>query len=376
MGLRILHTADCHVGMRLDRYGAEAEVLAQARVDVIDRLVDVANDERCDLFVIAGDLFHRVSVAKPIVAEVMGKLRRFNGRAILILPGNHDYLEERSGLWDRVESELPEHAVVLKEQKPLSLGRFDLPGVAVYPGPCATQTSSENAVDWIPGDIAGDEISIGVAHGSLEGVSPDFTGAYYPMTRTHLLGKGGIDLWLLGHTHVPHPESAGGQIYYAGTPEPDGMDCRHGGSCWVIEVDEGGRLSADLHHPGTYRFEDRREKVEDGAALQRLIDEYEGRRHTVLRLKVEGWIPREDHDHYIRSGENRLYRGISDSVAHLLNLDLSDLHPQIDQEVIDREFSRGSFPHRLMQEVADHGDRRALQLAYELIREVKEDETG
>ncbi len=106
------------------------------------------------------------------------------------------------------------------------------------------------------------------------------------------------------------------------------------------------------------------------------MEAWQGREHTVLRLRVEGWIPREDYEHYIRSGENRLYRRISDSVAHLLSLDTSDLHPQIDREAIDEEFTRHSFPHRLMREVAAGGDRRALQLAYELIREVQEDEAG
>ncbi len=264
MGLRILHTADLHVGMKFERYGPGADALARARLDVVDRLVEVANGQECDLFIIAGDLFHRVSVAKKTVAEVVGRLARFAGRALLILPGNHDYLQQRSGLWERVQSELPERAVVLREASPLPLSRLDLPGVTVYPGPCPTPTSAANAVDWIPGDVEGDGIDIGVAHGSLEGVSPDFDGVYYPMTRSQLLGRAGIDLWLLGHTHVPYPEGDGGRIYYAGTPEPDGMDCRHGGSCWVIEVDDRGGISADRHETGTYRFEDRGERVEDG----------------------------------------------------------------------------------------------------------------
>ena len=39
------------------------------------------------------------------------------------------------------------------------------------------------------------------------------------------------------------------------------------------------------------------------------------------------------------------------------------------EEIIDKEFTSGSFPHRFLNELAD--DDEALQIAYELIRGVE-----
>ncbi len=376
MGIKILHTADYHIGMTFDGYGNRAEELAQARVDVLDRLVEAGNHAGCDLLVISGDMFDRVSVAQSRVQEAVEKLKDFSGKAVLILPGNHDYLNERSGLWDAVESALPDHGIILKETAPLSLAPFGLPEVVVYPGPCPERTSGENAISWICDQQMQDEkVSLGVAHGSLEGVSPDFEGRYYPMNRSQL-AESGIDLWLLGHTHIPYPdpeEGILGNIFYAGTPEPDGMDCHHLGSCWIIDVDSEGVSSGERLSRGKFRFEDQQTQVLDTHQLQELIESYQDRSDTFLRLKLEGWIPRQDYEKYIRSGQNLLRSRLSEGVYHL-ELILDELHPQVDGQVIDEEFTEGSFPHRLLKEVEANGDTQTLQTAYQLIKEVQENE--
>ncbi|HHY04266.1 MAG TPA: DNA repair exonuclease, partial [Thermoanaerobacterales bacterium] len=57
MTLKIFHTADLHIGMKFNSYPEGIrDSLIESRFDVIDKMVQMANDEQCNLFVVSGDL--------------------------------------------------------------------------------------------------------------------------------------------------------------------------------------------------------------------------------------------------------------------------------------------------------------------------------
>ena len=128
---------------------------------------------------------------------------------------------------------------------------------------------------------------IGLAHGSLEGVSPDFDGRYYPMTAAELDALG-MDIWLLGHTHLPYPRSAspGDLFFLAGTPEPDGFDCRHGGSAWIITVDDSKQISPAQARTGTYRFVEDEVILKGVSDIGKLKEKYLEPEYTKTLLKI------------------------------------------------------------------------------------------
>ena len=77
MPLKILHTSDLHLGMKFASYDGEVqEKLVEARFECLSRLVAAANDNGCDLLVVAGDLFDRVTVAKRDIVRAAGGGRR------------------------------------------------------------------------------------------------------------------------------------------------------------------------------------------------------------------------------------------------------------------------------------------------------------
>ena len=109
MALKILHTADLHLGMKFKDYGSNtASALFRARLEVIDSLIEKANKNQCNILAITGDLFDRVSVKKSLVRQAITRLSSFYGEVVLILPGYHDYLNESSNFWSSVSAELPE----------------------------------------------------------------------------------------------------------------------------------------------------------------------------------------------------------------------------------------------------------------------------
>ena len=61
MLLKIFHTADLHLGMTFGNRNYPEEVrrqLVEARYQTLERLVELANEAQCRLFLVAGDLFH------------------------------------------------------------------------------------------------------------------------------------------------------------------------------------------------------------------------------------------------------------------------------------------------------------------------------
>ena len=69
------------------------ESLAEARFKTLESLVEKASTEKCDIFIVAGDLFDRISVAKGDIARAAQTLGEFQGQLVTVLPGNHDYIE-------------------------------------------------------------------------------------------------------------------------------------------------------------------------------------------------------------------------------------------------------------------------------------------
>jgi DNA repair protein SbcD/Mre11 len=84
--MRILHTADWHIGRRLGRHDRTEEMRA-----ALDEVATIADRERVDLVIVSGDVFDRA--APPVEALSLGLgalLRLANGRPVVAVAGNHD----------------------------------------------------------------------------------------------------------------------------------------------------------------------------------------------------------------------------------------------------------------------------------------------
>lgn len=371
MPLKFLHTADLHIGMAFGNRGYPEEVrerLMEARYQALERLVELAGKEQCRLMIIAGDLFHRTNMAPQAVARVLMILNRFQG-CVALLPGNHDYFGPYGTLWKELKEGAFDQLVLLTEMRPYPLHEQGIEAV-LYPAPCDKKHSADNRLGWIAGlgQRPAGRWHIGVAHGSVQGCSPDFADQYFPMTEAELAGLG-LNHWCLGHTHVRIPdlaESGRRPFFYSGTPEPDGFDCRHGGYAWIVEMDGSGGSSCRSVETGRYRFLEISRQVEGVAGLEELQRELIGRGECqLLKLKLTGTLPEEDfnrrHGWYEKLREALLY----------LEKDDSELAVEITPEVIASLFPAESFPHCLLIRLEKRGDKEALQLAYRLISEVK-----
>lgn len=86
--MKILHTADWHLGKRLQEYSRLEE-----QTLVLDEICQIADQENVDLVLLAGDIFDTFNPAHEAVELLYKTLRRLskNGaRPILAISGNHD----------------------------------------------------------------------------------------------------------------------------------------------------------------------------------------------------------------------------------------------------------------------------------------------
>jgi len=341
--------------------------LTEVRFETLRNLVDLANVRKCDLFVVAGDLFDRISVAKKDIVQAAQILNEFQGNLVIVLPGNHDFFSVGDDtLWAYFRSKGP-GILVLDEAKTYSLKHYDL-DVCLYGAPCTAKHSDQNAVGWVHAVRRDRSIKyhIGIAHGSLEGVSPDFDKRYYPMTTDELLACR-LDVWLLGHTHMQYPASPGegDKIFYSATPEPDGFDCTHEGKAWLIELDEA-QINSESVSTGRYRFVHEEFRLNSEADLDGIRSRYSSSDYsqTLMKVKVSGCLPSD-----IYGNVRQLGRDIRSCFKYLEFGD-SDVSEGITLDDINRLFTEGSVPHKLLSALAKEDDSEALQLAYDLLTEV------
>lgn len=92
MSLRILHTADNHIGPSFNQYPEAARGrLMDERFASLERLVATANHRQANFIVVAGDLFDKTTVTKAQIERVVKMLGKFEGESVLVLAGNHDF---------------------------------------------------------------------------------------------------------------------------------------------------------------------------------------------------------------------------------------------------------------------------------------------
>ena len=137
----------------------------------------------------------------------------------------------------------------------------------------------ENALGWIKGESFPNDgkYRIGMAHGAVEGETPDENGKYFPMTYDELNGIG-VDVWLVGHTHVPFPRDLTEEfidikerkVFNAGTHAPADVTENTEGFGFILEIDENKKIRAKKFVSGTLPFY--RKEIDVSAGRGKLED--------------------------------------------------------------------------------------------------------
>jgi DNA repair exonuclease SbcCD nuclease subunit len=370
--LKLLHTADWHLGKRFPSFGKEqGKKLARARLEALEQILLVAERRAVDAVLCAGDLFDDPLPEQEWWEEVAACLqkRKWKDRPLFLLPGNHDPFVSHS-VWakgHKFRSLLPEWAHVVDRED----FEFALPNNAVlYAVPCLSQAGQCDPTEKIPVRAVGDErIRIGMVHGSTFDAKGWQTN--FPIAADAVL-KRGLDYLALGDTHgfrfVP-PDRKLPPTIYPGTPEPTAFDERDPGQVAVVFIDRRRRATVTPEPVARWTWEDRFvTSMDDLRELERRTDLGE----RVLRLRVEMKVTAREYDE-----AERLFAALEGTDARQGRVGVLVLERQgLELETSASEADYADLPDvlkstfRRLQKAAEEPDKRhsAQRALYHLYR--------
>lgn len=375
--IRIFQTGDNHVGMKYASHEKGA-VLSEKRIDAFESMVQAANENDCGLFIITGDLFENTyAIAKKDICRIIDSLSKFKG-TVAVLPGNHDYYDPDSKLWKAFEAEIQkaDNIMILNNYRPFELTVNDEP-VVLYPAFCRSLHSApdENNLGFIKEltIIPDEKYRIAIAHGAVEGETIDNEGKYFLMSRKEL-EEIPVDVWLIGHTHVPFPKNisekyavCSEKIFNCGTHVQTDVSCNTEGLCFILELEKqevGTSIKAKTFCSGNLRFYRKSLTLTAEKAEEILSDELKDLGDSsVVELILQGSITA---DEYSRKSEilEACLKRFTES-----RYDDCKLSRLITKQLIDSEFPETSFSARFLTALSD--EPKQAQLAYDLIKTLK-----
>ena len=245
--LRLLHTADVHLGARHADLGEAATAQRERQFAAFKASVDLAIEQKVDLFIIAGDLFDSNTQPRRSVERVAAELQRLAGAKIrsVLVPGTHDCYEHSSiyRAYDlkAMAGSTPDDdlVTVMTPDRP----SIDLPALdatvhaVVFPSKRAPYSPLRDVHVDRAAEPRPATWQIGVVHGAL--AIPDRTDRDEVVVTKEEIAATGLDYLALGHWHSAQKGKAGTTTYaYSGAPEPVAVDQDGAGKALLVTLDE------------------------------------------------------------------------------------------------------------------------------------------
>ena len=218
--MKFMHISDVHLGVKPDAGKAWSEKRAQDIWDSFAEMIEIAAEESPDFLLISGDLFHKQPLKREL-KEVCGLFARIPQTKVLLMAGNHDYIQQNS--FYRT-CEWPENVCFFPREEVMC---FDFPeqNTTVYGLSYWHREIRQALYDEVfPKNT--DRINILLAHGGDE--------RHIPFSVEKIL-RHGFDYMAAGHIHKGG-QLVQGRAVMAGALEP--TDCNDTGAhgYWIGDI--------------------------------------------------------------------------------------------------------------------------------------------
>ena len=373
--IKIFITGDNHFGRKNSRYDEVADKIIELRFKSFENMVEKANDEKANFFVVTGDMFDGQSnIGIKLIERVISILKKFNNK-VLILPGNHDYYTNDSKLWAEFikksemtqiikKSEMTQNIVVMNEYKPYVEEVID-EKVCFYPAYCGSKHSDKNVFDKFEDmELDEDAINICVAHGAIDGLSLDSEGVYYPMDE-YDFDELGMDVYLVGHAHVPTPndltekfETATQNYFNAGTHSQ--LDLNNKVLILPGNHDyytNDSKLWAEFIKKSEMTQKNSKDLKSE---VEKEINDINDKNNVIVRLKIIGALDEENFNN-----REQIIKDITKDFLYC-EKDFSDCYEEITIDMIGKEYPNTSNTFKFLEALKDN--EKELRMAYDLVK--------
>ncbi len=231
--LKILHTADVHLGIKFPGLGNKGDVQRRQIEETFKKIISLAIAEKVNILLIAGDLFDSNQQTQKIIDLVIYQFNLLgkNNIPVCLIPGNHDCLDATS-IYRKINfaNQCP-NLTIFTDSK-MGYHHYPEMNLTVYGKPNLSEKSTVSPLQGLK-RITDSQYHVALAHGSFfipEKVAADdhiFTGAE--------IAESGMNYIALGHWHNAGKYTSGTvSAYYSGAPE--WLDFKQDGPGKIIQV--------------------------------------------------------------------------------------------------------------------------------------------
>ena len=214
--VRIVHTADLHLGSFFGSTPEIADRRAAEQLDTLRAITNLVLEREADALLICGDLFDAPQAPPQLLREVQDILGECPVD-IFITPGNHDPATPDSCYFDE---NWPDNVHIFTGE----LEKLELSGKGAYIWGCGFRRSAEeNSI--LPDFAAPDESSINILMMHAELVSGEDSQSRYNPITIERINSLGMDYVALGHAHTASLTRSGDLVCcIPGCPSGRGFD--------------------------------------------------------------------------------------------------------------------------------------------------------
>ena len=338
--LRILHTADIHLGAKFTGLGNKGASQREQLRATFRNVIVAAINERVNIVLIAGDLFDANQQPQrniDLVIEQFNLLKQ-NGIPVCLIPGTHDSLDS-SSIYRKVDFEEKCSNLKIFADENISYKEYPNLDLTVYGKPNLSNRSYVSPLKGLK-PSSSSKFHIAMAHGSLH--IPGKIAEDDHVFKLEEVKASGMDYLALGHWHRVYTCSEKPPACYPGPPEwiPDQ---REKGTVLLVSLLDSGEVKVEPKILGLRDYDEVEievSEIQDIAKLKVRISEG-ANRNLVRKATLKGLRDAE----LIVSPEE-LEAELGEEFFHLSLMDKS--HPKLG-EVSEATYEERSIMNRFIK---------------------------
>ena len=295
--IRFIHSSDWQLGMTRAFLGAEAAArFAQARIDAIATLGELAREHAAQFIVVAGDVFESNQLSRQTLMRTLDALQSLPV-PIFLLPGNHDPLNGASIFSSPEFERCAEHIHILTDYLPVPLTVANGAMVEVVGAPWRSKHPNGDLCAELAANLApaAGVVRVAVAHGQVDVLAPD-------TSRPEIIALADAEAAIaddkfhylaLGDRHSLTEVGGSGQIWYSGAPVATAFDEVDPNKALLVDLAVNGACSVQALAVGAWSFIVEHRALDGAQDLEQFAQwlmALPNKERSVLKVSFEGSI--------------------------------------------------------------------------------------
>jgi len=271
--LKILHTADIHLGVKFSGLGNKGASQREQLRTTFKNIIATAIDERVNIVLIAGDLFDANQQPQGNIDLVIEQFNLLgsNNIPVCLIPGTHDSLDSTS-IYRKVDFEGKCSNLKIFADENISYKEYPELNLTVYGKPNLSNRSYISPLKGLKPSTSS-KFHIAMAHGSF--YIPEKIAEDDHVFRLEEVKASGMDYLALGHWHRVYACLEKPPAWYSGPPEwiPDQ---RERGAVLLASLSDSGEVKVDPKMLGLRDYDEVEidmSEIQDLAKLKARISE-------------------------------------------------------------------------------------------------------